>query len=222
VSKEKAKFKGRWIIMLWWLSGTLMITFFGLNILFIFPWVIIGAFSATFVSRYPNSENHDPASPSSLPQHLNWSSESPVTKQEPIQREVSPGEAELLPDLGKHLAQNCEPQNSMTVYPSFTIKEIAVVGSGRYCITNVQEIEGESYCGAFDFGDAELDNILAQATEATKEMVVESLMEDPRSMRHISIPTPFNVGIKAVLGSPQQGIDETFIPLVITEVMPPC
>jgi hypothetical protein len=148
-------------------------------------------------------------------------SEAPGTKQESIPLEVSPGEAALLPDLGKHLAQKGAPQNTMTVYPSFTIKEIAVVGLGRYCITKVQEIEGELYCGTFDFGDVELDNILAQAAETTKELVVESLMEDPQSMRHIPIPNPINVGIKAVLGKPQQGIDETFIPLVITEIISP-
>jgi hypothetical protein len=109
----------------------------------------------------------------------------------------------------------------MTVYPSFTIREIAVVESGRYCVTKVQEIEGELYCGTFDFGKAELDYILAQATNRTKDVVIESLMEDPNSVRHIPIPNPINVGIKAVLGKPQQGIDETFIPLVITEVFPP-
>jgi hypothetical protein len=221
VSKEKARFKERWIIMLWWISGTLMIAVFGLNILFILPWVIIGAYSATFLSGYPNSENRELGASSSFNPQLDWPSESPATKQELIQRDVSPSQAALLPDLGKHLAHNGAPQNTMTIYPSFTIKEIAVVGSGRYCITKVQEIEGELYCGTFDFGKVELDCILAQATKRSKDVVIESLIEDPNSVRHIPIPNPINVGIKAVLGKPQQGIDETFIPLVITEVFSP-
>jgi NADH:ubiquinone oxidoreductase subunit 3 (subunit A) len=220
VSKEKAKFKERWIIMLWWISGTLMIAVFNLNILFILPWVIIGAYSATFMSGYPNSENRD-LGPSPLKPQLESSSESPDSKRRLIQQEMSPAQAALLPDLGKHLARKGAPQNTMTVYPSFTIKEIAVVGLGRYCITKVQEIEGELYCGTFDFGKVELESILAHAVESTRDAVAGSLMDDPQSVRHISIPNPVHVGIKAVLGKPQQGIDETFIPLVITEVFPP-
>ncbi len=76
----------------------------------------------------------------------------PGTKRELIQQEVSPSQAALLPDLGNHLAQKGAPQDTLTVYPSFTIKDIAVVGLGSYCITKVQEIDGELYCGTFDFG----------------------------------------------------------------------
>jgi hypothetical protein len=214
------RFREHSIILLWWIFGTLLISVFNLHILFIFPLLILGAFSAMFWSASPKAQDRDSGS-SSLQMKLDWPSESSDAKQELIQQDLSPGQAALLPDLGKHLAQKGAPQNTMTVYPSFTIKEIAVVGSGRYCITKVQEIEGELFCGTFDFGDVELDNILTQATEATKQLVVESLMEDPQGTRHISIPNPIHVGIKAVLGKSQQGIGETFIPLVITEVFPP-
>jgi hypothetical protein len=100
------------------------------------------------------------------------------------------------------------------------IKDIAVVGLGSYCVTRVQEIDGKLYCGAFDFGNDELESILAQATESTRDAVAGSLKDDPQSVRHIPISDPIHVGIKAALGKPQQGIDETFIPLMITEVFP--
>ena len=218
---ERGRFREHSIVLLWWIFGTLLISIFNLNILFIFPLLILGAFSATFWSVHPNHENRDLKHSSSSNPQMDWSSESPDTKQELIQQDVSPGEAALLPDLGKHLAHKGAPQNTMTIYPSFTIKEIAVVGLGRYCITKVQEIEGELFCGTFDFGYEELESILAQATETTRDAVDESLKQDPQSMRHIPIPNPIHVGIKAVLGKPQQGIDETFIPLVITEVISP-
>jgi hypothetical protein len=218
--EERGRFREHSIVMLWWIFGTLLISIFNLHILFIFPLLILGAFSATFWSASPSTQGRD-SGPSSLQMQLDWPSESPDTGQGLIQQEVSPGQAELLPDLGKYLAHKGAPQNTMTVYPSFTIKEIAVVESGRYCVTKVQEIEGELYCGTFDFGKVELESILAQATKRTRDVVVESLLEDPNSVRHISIPNLINVGIKAVLGKPQQGIDETFIPLVITEVFPP-
>ncbi len=94
------------------------------------------------------------------------------------------------------------------------------MGLGSYCIARVQEIDGELYCGTFDFGNQELESILAQAAESTRDAVAGSLAEDAQSARHIPISNPIHVGIKAVLGKPQQGIDETFIPLVITEVFP--
>ena len=205
--------------MLWWVFGTLMITVFNLNILFIFPLLILGAFSATFWSVPPNSQNRTRGRFSTFHPQLDSSSELQGRLQESIPQEVSPSQAALLPDLGKHLADKGAAQNTMTVYPSFTIKEIAVVGLGRYCITKVQEIEGELYCGTFDFGNEELESILAQGTESARKAVTGSLMDDPVSVRHISIHNPIHVGIKAALGNPQQGIDETFIPLVITEVI---
>jgi hypothetical protein len=218
---ERGRFREHSIVLLWWIFGTLLISIFNLNILFIFPLLILGAFYATFCSVHPNSQDRNSGPSSHIQPQLDTPSESTGTKGKFIQQEMSPGQAALLPDLGKHLAQKGAPQNTMTIYPSFTIKEIAVVGLGRYCITKVQEIEGELFCGTFDFGYEELESILAQATETTRDAVDESLKQDPQSMRHIPIPNPIHVGIKAVLGKPQQGIDETFIPLVITEVISP-
>lgn len=218
---ERGRFREHSVIMLWWIFGSILISVFNLHILFIFPMLILGAFSATFWSASPNSEHQDAGASSSLQMQLDWSGESPGSKRELIQQDVSPSDAALLPDLGKHLAQKGAPKNTMTIYPSFTIKEIAVVESGRYCVTKVQEIEGEQFCGTFDFGSVELANILAQATKRTRDVVIESLREDPNGVRHIPIPNPIDVGIKAVLGKPQRGIDETFIPLVITEVFSP-
>ena len=215
---ERGKFREHSIIMLWWVFGTLLITMFNLNILFIFPLLILGAFSGTFWSVAPDARDRRPGPSSHLQPPLNPPGELAGGKQELIQQDVSPSQAALLPDLGKHLAQMGALQDKMTVYPSFTIKDIAVVGLGSYCVTGVQNIGGELYCGTFDFGDAELDGILAHATGSTRDAVAESLIEDPQSVRHIPIPSPISVGIKAVLGKPQQGIGETFVPLVITEV----
>ena len=221
VGAERGRFRENSIILLWWIFGTLLITVFNLHILFIFPLLILGAYSATFWSVSPKAHDRNTGQFSNLKLQLDSSGELPGRRQESIEQQVSPSQAALLPDLGKHLARKGEPQNTLTVYPSFTVKEIAVVELGRYCITKVQEIEGELYCGTFDFGNEELESILAQATESTRNAVAGSLKEDPQSVRHIPIPIPVNVGIKAVLGKPQQGIDETFIPLVITEVFSP-
>jgi hypothetical protein len=106
----------------------------------------------------------------------------------------------------------------MVIYPSFSITEIAVVCLGSYCITKIQEMNGDCYCGTFDFGNEMLDRILAQASGRTKDVVIESLTQDPKRIRQILLPHPINVGIGAILGNPQQGLDEVFIPLVITEV----
>jgi hypothetical protein len=221
VSEDKGRFRKHSIIMLWWISGTIMISVFNLNILLIVPLLILGAFSATFWSVAPNSLDRNSGPSPSLQPQLHSSSQSRGLERELLLQDFSPNQSTLLPDLGKHLAHKAAPKNTMTIYPSFTINEIAVVGLGKYCITKVQEIDGELYCGTFDFGNKELDFILAQASERAREVVVGSLVKDAQSVRHIQIPHPINVGIKAVLGKPQQGVDEAFIPLVITEVFSP-
>lgn len=216
LGKERGRFREHSIVLLWWVFGTLLISIFNLNILFIFPLLILGAFSATFWSVSPHAQDRDHRSSAHLQQELDFSGGLP----ESGQQEVSPRQAALLPDLGNHLALKGAPQGMTTVYPSFTIKDIAVVGLGSYCITKAQELDGELYFGAFDFGNEELESILAQATESTRDAVNGSLKQDPLGVRHIPISDPIHVGIKAALGKPQQGIDETFIPLLITEVFP--
>jgi hypothetical protein len=220
LGEKRGRFREHSIVMLWWIFGTLLISIFNLNILFIFPLLILGAFSATFWSVSPNPQDRDPLHPANLQQQFDFSAELPGGNRELIQPEMSPSQAALLPDLGNHLSQKGVPQDALTAYPSFMIKDIAVVGLGSYCVTRVQEIDGKLYCGAFDFGNDELESILAQATESTRDAVAGSLKDDPQSVRHIPISDPIHVGIKAALGKPQQGIDETFIPLMITEVFP--
>jgi hypothetical protein len=221
VSEDRGRFRKNSIIMIWWIFGSIMISVFNLNILLIVPLLILGAFSATFWSAPPNSQDQYPWPSSSSQPQLDSNSVSPGSKRELLPQDISPDELTLLPDLGKHLAQRGAPQSTMTIYPSFTIKEIAVVGSGRYCITKVQEIDGVLFCGTFDFGNKELDFILAQATDQTRQAVIGTLVNDSQSVRHIQIPNPINIGIRAVLGKPQQGVEEAFIPLVITEVFSP-
>jgi hypothetical protein len=123
-----------------------------------------------------------------------------------------------LQDLGKHLALTGSPQKTALIYPSLDIDEIAVVGTGKYCTTRVQPLDGNLYCVTFDFGDDVLGQILARATLASQEVVIESLTEDFDSIRHLRLPDPVNIGVSAVLGDPQQGLEEIFIPLVITDV----
>jgi AAA lid domain len=126
--------------------------------------------------------------------------------------------SQQLPDLGKYLASKGMPQKTALVYESWELDDLAVMGTGRYCTTRVQPMDGNLYCATFDFGDEILRKILARASTATRTLVAKSLTEDPESVRHLQIPNPINVGIVATLGNIQQGLHELFIPLVVTEV----
>jgi stage V sporulation protein K len=123
------------------------------------------------------------------------------------------------PDLGKYLASKGWPQKSAFVYTSWNLDDLAIVRRGHYCTTVVQPMDGNLYCGTFDFGGEILEQILAYASASTRAMITSSLAEDPESVRHLRLPNPINVGIAATLGSLQQGLHETFIPLVIIEVI---
>lgn len=124
----------------------------------------------------------------------------------------------LLPDLGKYLASKGMPQKSAFFYSSWEIDDLAIVGSGHYCTTRIQPMDGNLYCATFDFGSDILEQILARAPAATRALVTRSLAQDPDSVRHLRIPNPINVGIAATLGNLQQGLHDAFIPLIITEV----
>ena len=129
-----------------------------------------------------------------------------------------PTPSRQFPDFGKYLASKGTPQKTALIYDSWEIDDLAIVGRGRYCTTRVQPMDGDLYCATFDFGSDILEQILARAPAATRELVRRSLAEDPDSVRHVRIPTPISLGVAATLGNLQQGLDETFIPLVIIEV----
>ena len=224
--KEKLKFRKHWIVMILWLLGTIIISAFDLNIFWLVPWMFIGAYVAAHFSGDANNPNQKGSPPVSIKSCVDSPREMlnvgkvitrPNTSRDNTITDVKPNQS-YLPDLGKHLALAGTPQKQMMIYPSFTITEIAVVGIGCYCTTKVQEMNGVLYCGTFDFDDDVLGCIMARSSERTKDVVIGSLTQDPESVRQIRVPHPINIGIGAVLGSPQQGLDESFIPLVITEV----
>jgi len=130
----------------------------------------------------------------------------------------TPERSAWLPDLGKHLAMTRAPQKTKVIYPSLTVDEISVVGLGKYCTTVIQEMDGKQYCATLDFGDEMLTRIMESSTERTRDVVIGSLTEDPEHVRRIPIPDPIRIGVEAILGSPQQSLEETFIPLILTNV----
>ncbi len=144
-----------------------------------------------------------------------------ITEDDIPDHAVSPGPANptrLFPDLGKHLASKGWPQKSALIYPSWEIGDLAIMGGGHYCTTRVQPLEGNLYCATFDFGDDILEQILTRAPAATVALVRRSLAEDTASVRRFEFPEAVNVGIVATFGTLQEGLHDTFIPLVITDV----
>jgi hypothetical protein len=227
--KEQRSFRQHWIVMAWWVIGTVLIPAFDLNILWIVPWMILGSYSSSLLSGSSKPQDRRlaysapltpqtalPCEPTAL-KPSKKSSESEKAR-DGAQQASGPIQSSRLPDLGKHLALKGTPQKKLIIYPSFTITEIAVVGLGRYCTNMVQEMNGSLFFGTFDFGDDVLGRILTRASDRTKDIVIGTLTQDPESVRRIPVTHPINVGIGAVLGNPQQGIDEAFIPFVITEV----
>lgn len=120
-----------------------------------------------------------------------------------------------LPDLGKYLAGKGTPQKTLFFYPSWEIDFIDVVGSGRYCTTRTQPLDGKLFCATLDFGADILEQILLRVPSATAVLVKQSLEDDPGSIRRLKFPEPIEIGIAACLGNLQQGMYEIFIPLVI-------
>jgi uncharacterized membrane protein len=148
VRKERVRFREHWMIMIWWVLGTIVIPAFELNILWMIPWIIIGASSAAFLSGSHSTSYRSPVDTTSSDKQTNKSrapQRSKASKASPkstkagdmTKNEVTPDQSTRLPDLGKHLALNGTPQKQMMIYPSFTITEIAVVCLGGYCVTKI-------------------------------------------------------------------------------------
>jgi|HubBroStandDraft_4_1064222.scaffolds.fasta_scaffold35190_2 stage V sporulation protein K len=129
--------------------------------------------------------------------------------------------SQRFPDLGVYLASKGTPQKTALVYNSWEIDDLAIVGRGHYCTTRIQPMDGNMYCATFDFGRDILEQILLRTSPATTALVRSELAEDPDSVRHLRFRTPIKAGIVATLGNLQQGMQEAFIPLVITEVFGP-
>lgn len=133
-------------------------------------------------------------------------------------RNTNPNRTRGFPDLGIYLASKGMPQKTALVYNSWEMDDLAIMGRGRYCTTRIQSLDGNLYCATFDFGNEVLEQILARAPKSTNAHVKRSLAADPDGVRHLHIPNPIGLGVVAVLGDLQQGMHETFIPLVITNV----
>jgi hypothetical protein len=256
---EKQQFRAHWIIMAFWLLGTIVVGSVEINVLWVVLFVIVGAFiassskSSVAAFQLAKSRNQNPDSNSERHKAntdvgvycTNCGVWQQVTacfcsacgagiatapfaqpsqfdaKDQPTPTNTSPKpqvQTKCLPDLGKYLAGKGVPQNSALVYNSWEMDDLAIRGRGHYCTTIIQPLDGNLYCATFDFGDAILTEILARATIETEAAILSSLSKDRESIRQIPLLTPINTGVVAVLGNLEQGMNETFIPLQITEV----
>jgi hypothetical protein len=204
---EKQNFKQSWIILMAWLVGTIAVFSFEINVLWVFLFVVAGAYIAS-ASRssekafvIDQSRVHNPST---------------ARAQKGNQRATSG--STTLPDFGDHLASTGTPKKTMLIYTSWEMDVLSVVGVGQFCTTRIQPHNDLLYCATFDFEMDILGELLKAATQRTFEFVTQNLLEDPSSTRNLNLPDPINVGIGAVLGEVKQGFDGAFIPLLIVEV----
>lgn len=256
---ESQQFKEHWIILAFWLLGTIVVSGFEINILWIVLFFIAGAYVASSSKasekafRLAISRTKNPAR--NPEQHkanadagvycTNCGAGQPVAAcfcsacgasiaavpfaQPSSLRHTMPGrignaansaptQSNALPDFGIHLRAIGSDQKTMLIYTSWQMDVLSVVDAGQFCTTRIQSHDGVLYCATFDFGIEVLSELLDASSQRTFDVISTSLLEDPSTTRNIRLPEAISVGVGAVLGEVQQGIDGPFIPLAIVEV----
>jgi hypothetical protein len=144
-----------------------------------------------------------------------------VSEERPATGQTVQASHEPLPDFGKHLTNLGTPQRAMPFFPGWEIGFIDMLGHGEYSTNQVIGLNGKRFSAVFWFGVDVLDQILIRAQPSTRLWVNRSLERDPNSCRRLTLRSSISVGIAVVLGTLQQGTDESFIPLVIHSVFGP-
>lgn len=125
----------------------------------------------------------------------------------------------FLPDYGASLLRDGLSHQADQFFHNFKLFDIAVLGHGNYSTMVEWLYDGERHALSLDFNRRQLDQILTKASENIREYVEAELICDPETPRRITFEGEVTFGVRARLGQIQKVSQESFVPLVVQEVL---
>jgi len=123
------------------------------------------------------------------------------------------------PDYGLMLVNRGFGPNVDHLYYNFPLLSLTILGPGRYSTTVEQPFEGQMYALSLDFNEEQLEAILSKASTDLRLFLHDAISRDPATPRAIDFTDSVSFGVRAHLGRVQQGERESFVPLVVQEVL---
>ena len=122
---------------------------------------------------------------------------------------------DMLPDLGLHYQSLGHPKDMWHHFYGVLFSDIAVLAPDAFTSTFEDRFAGKTYAMSFDFDARIFQALIDKLDPREKEQYLASLVGRPPPF-YADLPRPVVAkSIKARLGAPQQGRDDTFIPFVI-------
>jgi hypothetical protein len=123
------------------------------------------------------------------------------------------------PDYGLRLRQEGISSNVDQTFYDFRLYSLTVLGLGQYSTMVEVPYAGKAHALSLDFDEKQLANILLKAPAQLRAYVMAQLKADPARPRTIEFDGEVRFGVRARLGKAQQIERESFVPLVVQEIM---
>ncbi len=125
----------------------------------------------------------------------------------------------LKPDYGnRQLRKGVSPSVDQFFY-DVPLYHLSISSEGEYSTLVELPYEGELHALSLDFDDAAMAQIMALAPDAVYQRVRSEIQRDPSTPRTVELPSGTTFSVRARLGKLQTTPSESFVPLVVQEVL---
>jgi hypothetical protein len=122
------------------------------------------------------------------------------------------------PDYGLALKQSGVRSDFQAYFYSLYLDHISAVAPGQFTTLLTVELNGTDHALSLDFSAEFLPSILRMATPATISEVVKWVAQ-LRGPDSLQLPELVQFGVRASLGEEENANKETYIPMIIRDVM---
>jgi hypothetical protein len=123
------------------------------------------------------------------------------------------------PDYGLRLMNKGVGREVDHFFYDFRLYSITVLGRGQYSTMVHLPCESEICALSLDFDQLQLEQILSKASPDLSAFVLSGISRDPSSPRTIDFDGEVAFAVRARLGQPQTAQRESFVPLVVQEIL---
>jgi len=125
----------------------------------------------------------------------------------------------MKPDYGLRLLQDGVTQDVDLHFYDARLFSLTVLGRGQYSTMILMPLSGELHALSLDFDQRQLEHIISKGSTQLATFIMNELSRDPFTPRTIDYEGEIKFGVRARLGQPQQGLYESFVPLVAQEIL---
>jgi hypothetical protein len=123
------------------------------------------------------------------------------------------------PDYGLRKMNDGISSNVNLVFPDFRLFSLTVIDFGQYSTMVEIPLAGELHALSLDFNQSQLDQILSKGPPGIAAFLRQELSRDPSTPRTLDFEGEVVFGVRARLGKLQKIQNESFVPLVVQEII---